>query len=95
MVNVPIIVGGSLLVVGLIVASGFAFDAFAKGDNKKEAMVEIFRMPPSPPPPSPANPVGARRALFDKVDESKEFNLSAKERTNLVSELAKKRMAKR
>ena len=95
MVNVPIIVGGTLLVVGLVVASGFAFDAFAKGDTKKEAMVEIFRMPPSPPPPSPREPVGARRALFDKVDEEKEFKLSSKERKNLVSDLAQKRMAKR
>lgn len=95
MVNVPIIVGGSLLVVGLVIASGFAFDAFAKGDTKKDAMVEIFRMPPSPPPPSPREPVGARRALFDKVDEDQEFKLSTKERKNLVSDLAKKRMAKR
>ena len=90
MVNVPIIVGGTLLVVGLVVASGFAFDAFAKGDTKKEAMVEIFRMPPSP-----HEPVGARRALFDKVDEDQEFKLSSKERKNLVSDLAQKRMAKR
>ena len=90
MVNVPIIVGGTLLVVGLVVASGFAFDAFAKGDTKKEAMVEIFRMPPSP-----LAPVGARRALFDKADEEKEFKLSSKERKNLVSDLAQKRMAKR
>jgi len=94
MVNVPIIVGGSLLVVGLVVASGFAFDAFSKGDTKKEAMVEIFRMPPSPPPPSPHEPV-MRRELFDKADESQEFKLSTKERKNLVTELAKKRMAKR
>ena len=94
MVNVPIIVGGSLLVVGLVVASGFAFDAFAKGDTKKEAMVEIFRMPPSPPPPSPREPV-MRRQLFDKADENQEFKLSTTERKNLVSDLAKKRMAKR
>jgi hypothetical protein len=58
-------------------------------------MVEIFRMPPSPPPPSPLEPVGGRRLLFDKVDEEKEFKLSSKERKNLVSDLAQKRMAKR
>mgnify|MGYP000147164418 CR=1 FL=1 len=94
MVNVPILVGGGLLVVGLVVASGFAFDAFAKGDDKKEKMVEMFGMPPSPPPPSPHAPVG-RRVLFKKANEEKEFKLSQKEETTLVSELAKKRMAKR
>ena len=83
MANPKILCGVSVvaLVVGLVIVIGVLADVIAKGETKRDEMVQKHFSPP--PPPSPAPSLPASRRLSSSVHS--EFKLTERESATLTN----------